>query len=57
MLAFRKLERKVRLQILQCSRPRPLATAVLLYTILLDCLCEFVFVTAYDKLQRRQLLS
>jgi len=49
MLAFRKLERKVRLQIL--------ATAVLLYTILLDCLCEFVFVTAYDKLQRRQLLS
>ena len=57
MLAFRKLERKVRIQILQRSRPRPLATAVLLCTCLLDCLSECVFLTAFDKLQRRQLLS
>lgn len=57
MLAFRKLGRKVRVKILPCSRPCPLATVVPLYTCLLDSPSEFVFLTAFDKLQRPQLLS
>ena len=57
MLAFRKQGRKVRVKILQRCRPRLLATAVPLHTFLLGLSSEFVFLMAFDKLQRWQPLS
>jgi len=67
MLALEtKLGRKVRLMCQGPERfyrdynapgPRRLATAVPLYTFLLDLPSDFVLLTAFDKLQRWQLLS